>query len=69
MEYDGLIFGCPKLNPNDSCPLERIRKLNPRERVDWWKSLSFEARNEIIRYHKGCTLCQDSNSHIRSKEE
>ena len=46
---------CPfdKSNPCD-CPLSRVRELNPKDRVQWFKALSEEDLAYLASYHQVC---------------
>lgn len=53
--YLGLLFECPAGARLDTCPLKTVENLSNKEKIDWYESLSYEDKNEIIYYHKFCS--------------
>lgn len=58
-----LIESCPEDNSNpESCPLYEVRKLNPRERIEWVHMLSTEDLEFLSVYCEVCMQCRSNGA-------
>ena len=52
---------CPHDNSNPPfCPLYKVRKLGPEERIKWALQLSDEEIDDIVIHHKVCFECRSA---------
>jgi len=69
----GLIISCPITGNldkphNENCPLNNLRKLELKKRVDAWKSMSKEEINDIVTQHRIC-LCEYESKYRKNLTE
>ena len=58
IEYDSFIYGlaiaCPLHNCDQSCPIDKIREMPIRKRLDYLEVLSKEEKSKLLTKHKTC---------------
>lgn len=52
----GIIFSCPKGHAKKQCPLEAIRKMEIKERLEYVFNLTPSEQFYLESYHKKCSI-------------
>ncbi len=57
-EFDSFLYGlaiaCPLHNCDQSCPIDKIREMPIKERINYLEDLSKEEKGELITRHNAC---------------
>ncbi len=62
LDYSGLLFECPLTEELDTCIFKNIRKMNLKDRVEMWRNLSDQDRNQYINAHHVCIYQREHHS-------
>ncbi|TLX72450.1 hypothetical protein E9993_18125 [Labilibacter sediminis] len=54
VEYSGLIFGCPLKEDVKGCVFRKLRKMELKDRLAYWKCLSNADKDKLINHHLIC---------------
>lgn len=64
---NGLIFNCPFLEELDDCPFRGIRKLLPKEKINYILALTLNEEAKLIKHHRMCLARRESTGKINPR--